>query len=718
VQTQLALEGLRQSMRSVTRPYLLPLLGFVMVTAAVFAPLVTHLSSGVLRGPTDGAQVIRQLWLLQRLDESPFTADRDPLLGAPEGVPLSPAIDLAQPLQPAAGWSGSYIVGEATAFNLFLLAGFVLTALATYILLTRLKLQPLAAFFGALVVAFNPWMVERALEGHAAFVHAWPLVLVVGALTALHLTRSPRNAALAGAALALCFLTAAYFGLLAALVAVVFLGVILIQTNGRVERLWVTSLMSIGALTALVLLLPAAIAYTRNRQSVDAVAGHSSDELASYSATISSYLRPSAQHPILGTLGIDTVVGSGNGERVLYFGFATLALAALGTVMLLRRPSPIKEKGLRFVLAGMAVLAPVAFTFSMPPNVVLGGVEIPLPSALLGEVTSFYRVYARFGLLFGIAIAFLATAAIGVLLKGPRRHIVVGAVGMMLVLFELLPGVVPVWSPAPRAQDRWLLQQPAGIVANYPMPTDKVQALELALEEQFLQRFHAHPLFTLISGGTGGTREHAIRIVTRYVTTPETPGILAAEGVKYVFLHDDVYRKQGEEPPPVPEGFRLAGRFGGVRLLELEHDVAPVDVDAVLEQQAAAIAAVQGLANPHVELGAGLSTPLAQPAGGWRRLDREGSLRLESTDVRVKRALLLMNVMSPEGPQTIRAIAPSGEVVSELAVGREQATIALGPLSIAREAMPLRLRVTQPLLIASPSAQALADFSVSLRERR
>ena len=484
---------------------LLALAGYVALTCAIFAPLVADLSSGVLRGPTDGAQVIRSVWLFDQLGESPFTADRDPFVGAPEGVPLSPALNYAQPLQPGAVWLLSRALGDAAAFNVFVLAGFVLTAFAAYLLLRWLKLHPGAAFFGGALVAFNPWMIERALEGHAAFVHAWPLMLLLGALVAQHETRTPSMAALSGVAVGLSFLTAAYMGLLATLIAVTFLVTTFVLTHSRTERLWVFSLACVMLGTAALFLLPAGVSYLWDGDSVRTIASHSANELGSASVrqTLSFYVRPSAQHPVLGSLGIEPRLGTGNSEGVLYFGFTTIALAAIAGLMLFRRRSPIQSARARFALIGAVVLVPVAFVFSLPPRVELGGVELPLPSALLAELTTFYRVYARFGLVAGIAVALLAAAAVHLLLRRPGIPYLAFA-AIALVAFELFPGRVPVWSPSDREHDRWLSDQPAGIVANYPMPTDQDPALELALQEQFRQRSHGQPLFTLLGPGLAG----------------------------------------------------------------------------------------------------------------------------------------------------------------------------------------------------------------------
>ncbi len=64
-------------------------------------------------------------------------------------------------------------MGLTAAENTFLLSGFVLTGFAVYLLLDRLGLDPLASIYAGYVVAFNPWMIERAYAGHHGYMHAW-----------------------------------------------------------------------------------------------------------------------------------------------------------------------------------------------------------------------------------------------------------------------------------------------------------------------------------------------------------------------------------------------------------------------------------------------------------------------------------------------------------------------------------------------------------------
>ena len=205
--------------------------------------------------------------------------------------------------------------------------------------------------------------------------------------------------------------------------------------------------------------------------------------------------------------------------------------------------------------------------------------DIPMPSYLIGEITTFWRVFARFGLLVTFALAALAAFALTVLIRRYRHGLAVAVAACALVVVEYFSGFAPTYSFAnPDPWVGWLKQQPRGIVAHYPLPTDKAPALDLVAQTYYLQRLHEHPMFSIFGSGSGGTREEAIRLVSRYIDDPVTPGVLKAEGVNYILVHDDVYRQEGKEPPPVPPSFEHVATFGNVRALRLADGVQPADL--------------------------------------------------------------------------------------------------------------------------------------------
>lgn len=579
---------------------------FTAVTLAWLAPLVPHLNTHVLVGPSDATNGLRMYWAMIESGHTPWTFHHDPLNGAPEGYPHPAPVAIAQPIQPAF-FVLLYPLGLVTALNLFIVTGFIATGVAGYSLGTRLRFGFLPSLLLGYIVAFNPWMFRRAFDGHLAFVHGWVLVLVIVASLALVERESIRAALALGASLGLSFWMASYYGLLASLPVGIALVIALARARDLAQRLWWCTLACVTAGTTLAFLLPGAISYFAERDKVNQALDNPLEQLQSRGAELGSYLLPAEGNPVIGSI-TRQVAPLGLDERMVFFGYSTMLLAAAAVFVAVRRRdifSPLQRRAILF--AGL--LVPLAILWSLPRLVHVAGLAIPSPAYLGGEITSFYRFYVRFGYMAGIGFAILAAAMLSVMLR--RRAYALAALAVVLCAIELIPGRITTWD-AGRAPvyDEWLARQPKGIVAHYPMYTDQQPALDLARLEHYFQRFHGQPQFTIFGSGYGLTREHAIRVLARYVTDPVTPGILAAERVRYVVLHDDVYRAQGEQPPQLSSPtFVERARFPNVRIYEVESD--PVDLDRTLLDNAAAIGLTQGLESGDVTFGSGFE-PVAE----------------------------------------------------------------------------------------------------------
>jgi hypothetical protein len=696
---------------------------FVLITLAWFLPLARHLNSAVLAGPSDATNVIRDYWAIDAQHSNPFQIRHDYLNGAPEGFPRPPAVQIAQPFQPAFVWAVKDVVGITAALNLFLLLGFVATAFATFLLLSSLELSFLPSLFGAYVVAFNPWMFERAFDGHVGLVHGWMFILVIAA--ALKLQREPtlRRAAVLGAAWGLSFSLSAYFGLLAALIVLVSYCLHLLSQREMAARLWTCTLACVSLGVVAVFLLPGAYAYWHDRTTVNRTLGNPVTELQTLrGASLASYLLPDDGHPIFGGITRRRLVG-GSDERTVFFGLTTLVLAAAGMFLLRRRPRLFSDRQ-RAAMRLAAVLTPAAFIFSLPRLVDLGPVSVPTPGYFISQVTSFYRFYVRFGYIAGIGLAILAAC---VLHHMTRRRAALAAAALALVAFELLPGSISTWNAArPPAHDRWLASRPAGTVANYPLATDNQLALDLAQSEFYFQRFHGHPLYTAVGAGFGRTREEAIRILSRYVDAPLTPGVLAAEHVRYVLVHDDIYRQLGTTPPRVGSHYRYLATLGGVRAYELHAQ--PLNLDRLLANHAFEVAQVQGLRQPSAELGPGFHGPERDSKGReFRWLIQDGRLRVDTAHTDGSRFDVVAQAFSAHFPRRLQLVL-DGRVLAETPVSVLQKTVTLGPVELPKGVLELELRAIpgpRPLgggdprvasIYLSPIVLPLADYSTSLRE--
>src|SRR5262249_11888610 len=165
-----------------------------------------------------------------------------------------------------------------------------------------------------------------------------------------------------------------------------------------------------------------------------------------------------------------------------------VALAIVGFVLVLRRNAlTTRTPLLRYFLVCITVLLPVAFIWSMKAKTSILGVDVPMPSYFAGHITTFWRVYARFGVLVLFACGVLAALVIPWLLRLRRPW----ATGLVVLAFAAIfvehavsiPTIYKLTPPPAWAQ--WLKQQPFGSVANYPLPTDKPQALKLLAESYY-----------------------------------------------------------------------------------------------------------------------------------------------------------------------------------------------------------------------------------------
>jgi hypothetical protein len=623
-------------------------------------------------------------------------------------------------VQPLFTWLWTPLLGLVGSLNLFLLLGFPLTALTAFVFLDWLDLGLLPSLFGAYVVAFNPWTFDQALAGAPAFVHGWCLVLLLWSLVRMQRDRSLRAAALAGAAYALCFLVAAYFGLIGAAIVAAFIVLELVRDRSRKGIAGVLRRIGVMAAVTAAPLLPAVVVFAAEFSTASRQLNNPLIETVRFATDpFASYFLPSPHSPFLGSLG-NRRPGEPLSDKVYFFGYTTLILAAAGIGLLVRGAGVVRRRT-RDATVLAAVCLPLAYVSSLPRHVHVFGVAIPTTSWFVGHVTSFYRVYARFGFVVGIALAVLAAFALASLMRSTRGALF-GAILTALMVFELLPGSVsPSAANSAPAYDRWLATQPQGIVAHYPMPTDSSIALRLAGSEYHATRFSGQPLFTLFGAGIGETREEAVRILARYLDDPETTGILAAEHVRYVVVHDALYRAEGRPVPNIPAALHFVRRFGDTRIFVIPSDVQPVDIDHSLEARAAEVASVEGLGRPTLTYDSSFHLVATQGGGaGWHTLTGAGTISFRNDNVRLRRASWSLDAISSQKPRTLDFVDERGNVLQKVTVGTGVTSVLLGPFPTPPGKTDYELRTEDHArkgwdVVISPGVlQPLADYSVSL----
>ena len=668
-----------------TRRYAAATAFFVGVTVVWLLPLVLGLETRVLGGASDATNGLRHYWAAERQGENPFTFRHDSLIGAPEGVANSSAIAVANAVQPAFIWLVKGALGFFGAWNLLLVIGFVLTGTVTFVLLDRMGLHWLPSIFGSYVFAFSPHQFEKAYAGHAALVQTWVIPLLLLMLLRLRRRRTLPAAAIAGLVLGATFYVNSYYGLFGLFVVAVFLLVELFFVRGWSQRLWVFTMANTMAAGCLAVLVPALAAYVKDADRSSLVFQRSIDDLQLFGAAPLAYIVPSERHPVFGDLVAGLWAQNDTrhfAEPTLFYGYVTFVLALVAFVLWARGNPFFHAHGRSFLVAFASLLVPVALVTSLPRLVDVLGVSIPMPAYLIGEVTTSWRVFARFGVLVGFGLVLLAAMALQILVR--RRHgLWLGLAIAGVAAFELAPGPpTRTWAVnEPPAHVAWLARHPGGIVAHYPMLTDQAAEDRMEGYEYYFQVQHKHPLFWHYGFVRPDSREEAIRMIAKFPTAEATPGVLAAERVRYVVLHDDIYCEAGEFPPVLSDGLRLVAQFPGTRIFTVQSG--PLSIDEELRRYAFDGALARG-ALP-VEVGRnpfGFYDAERYKGETGRWLHRTAELVVDNPNPAGFTFQLSMTAFSAFRPRTLLVVGAQGRVLARERVETFAKDFTLGPFAL------------------------------------
>ncbi len=672
---------------------------FTLVFAIFFHSVVLHPGERLPCCVSDGSSTIRDLWVERAQHDNPLSFTIDRFDGAPEGRPRSTATVFANSgLQTGFVWELGGALGDVGAFNLFLALGLIGSAIAMFALLRALGCTIVASIFGGYVLGFSPYALERAYAGHLGLLQNWVLVLVVAAMIRLGARRTLATGALAGAAIGLAFWVTAYQGLFASLIALAFVAVDVLRVHGGRERLRSLGLLAVAYGVAVVILTPIFALYVRERSTVQAATARATSDLYTFAARISDYIVPSPRNPLFHW--VRGAFRHGLTEHSLFIGYLTFALAITGIALLAGHDAWLRssERRARTAMA-MVVLAASALLLSLPPSYRLGGLRVPMPSTLLGQFTTNWRVYSRFGELAGFAFVVLAAVALSALARRPGRGWrYLGPVALLVTIVELFPGNVgsfdtrhgPPWV-------EWLAAQPRGIVATYPTSLQSGPALNVSFDQLSYQAIDHDPGFEIVGQSflEARSRRQAIRTLAMNVGGPLTANILATEGVRYVVVADDAYRAEGLHPPTLdPHRYTLLRRVGDVRIYSVH--APPVDLEAAIEAHQPEIAQIQGglLPPPSVTLGGGFNAPepFNGATGSW--MIQDGVIRIENHDVTPLRVVISAVAFSNGQPRTVRLLDSAGRVVSTVIVPGYATPVHFAPVDIGTGTTTFRLEAS------------------------
>jgi hypothetical protein len=654
---------------------------YALALVVPFHAVIAHPGSRLV-GLGDGTGTLRNYWAASLQHRSPFDLHHDTTLGAPEGTAMVPADVLSNGgLETAFVWEAKGALGLVGAYNAFLLLGFFATGIAMFAFLSRLGCTFGASLLGGYVFGFCPYALEHVYAGQLGFAHNWVLVLIAALMLRLRRTQAWHDAVAAGAAVAVAFYLSAYEGLVASILVFAFALVDAVRAPDRRLRMRRSGRSAGVYVVAILALTPILALYAQERSAVNESLVRNVDATSKFGAAFGAYFLPSPRNPLdpswLARLHSVNLI-----EETLFFGYAAWALALVAAVLVARSETGfLTSEGRRHAALCLLALVPVAFLMSLPPHETLAGLSIPTPPRLIQYFTTYWRAYARVGVDVGFAVAALAALALTVLSRQRgRRWRLFTPVAALVIFLELFPGNVDAFdADALPGWVTWLRSHPGGIVATYPW----VSFGEEFNKDMWYQVYDGHPRF--VSEDPTGP-DGAIRLLARDFWRPITARVLAAEGVRYVVVHEDA-----GGPARTESGqYALVEQSGGVRIYRV--DAKPIDLTRALRANAVELASLQGLQSVFSYV-SGFNTAEQFNGQTSRWMIQDGELEVNSNQP--AQITLRGSAFSNSRPRLLMLEAPSGQVLARQTIPASAVEIRFGPFLVPSGTTRLRL-VAQP----------------------
>jgi hypothetical protein len=571
-------------------------------------PLAAHLRTAVLGPPGDNLEYVWKLWwfreaLLVR-HVSPFF---NPDIFYPFGYPV--ALSETTLVHTLLGLPLTALWGEVVAYNVMVLASFVLSGYGVFLLCRQLGTSAWGGLVAGAAFAFCPYRLSHLGAGHLPLMGTGWIALLFLALER-HIARpTVGRGALVGLAYALLGLSSWYYAAMIGLVAALYLA---LRARPWREVLWRGRLwlgLLVGGAVAAVLLAPAAWPTLQLYRQGLVRYGASLAFVDRWSASPADFLWPNAMHSLWGgalTRGYYQNIN----ENLLYLGWVALALAGLGAFWQRRRIStramvwlgalavllamgttlhwagqPVRlsvgpalqqfyERGM-FALTGKWALNKVSSSSMRQP----GSIVLPLPTLLLYlfvPLMNAMRVWTRFGIVAMLVVSVLAAWGVDALRARLRSAVGRSAMALGLLLLVLVDFSVASYpygytQVAPQPLDLWLAQQPdGGAVIHYPLAKTWYGWL------LYPNRVHGHPLAYGYGTFAPDSYVQATQVLAAWPSEASLQQ-MQAWGIRYVAMGVRSYGAQWPEVqrrladlPVTPAGVWYdAPRWAGDRLLHL-----------------------------------------------------------------------------------------------------------------------------------------------------
>jgi hypothetical protein len=476
------------------------------ITAIVLSRQILHLFSVPDRGDPLFS-MWRMAWVQHQL-----AADPPHLFDANIFYPLRATLTYSDAiiLPAVAAWPLAWIgLHPVVAYNLVLLASFVLSGFAAYLLVRALDWGRTAAWIAAVAFMLSPFRMNHLSHLELQMTMWMPLVLL--AVVRLLQTGELKYAAALAGALAAQWYSSMYYGLFLSLYALVFAAVLIVAWKVPLRRAGLT--IAAGAIAGIIV-LPLGLAYARSQP---ARGVRQVESITEFSATPSDYLRPGVATPAYRRF-LPRVV---HAERALFPGVVSLVLLIAGLW------PPFSASRVAILGAGL-----VAFDGSLG----LHGVLYPFLYEAAFPFQSI-RVPARFGMLVMLTIAVVGGYGAARLLSrvtnaGARAACLAVLTACLLVDAWPRYDTLPMWDGPPSIYAS--LPAPA-VLFEFPVHPEPDRFAE-NLPYMYFSIWHWRPMVNGYSGFN--PREYAATLEgTRGFPAAPALDYLRGAGVTHVAVH-------------------------------------------------------------------------------------------------------------------------------------------------------------------------------------
>jgi hypothetical protein len=482
-------------------------LGFSVLVLALMWPQVRQLRSvSDLGDPL--FSIWRLAWVAHQLPRNPlglFDANQF----YPERLTLTYSDSLIVPALMAAPlfWMG---VHPVVVYNLLLLASFVLSGVAMFLLVRALTGRVDAGIISGILFALYPYRFEHYSHLELLMTMWMPL-----ALWGLHRTLASGrlgDGLWTGLAFALQTLSSLYYGCFLA-VYMAILGAVLWIGHGYPRR--PLRALAAGAVLAAVLIAPVASQYIASRPMMG---NRDRGTIEFYSAVGPDYLQPTHRS----RLYRDWADEGARPERELFPRLAPVILSGIALW------PPLSVARIGYTLAFLVAMDG-SFGFNGPTFTSLHAVLAPFKGL---------RVPARFSLLAGMTLTILAGYGAARLLgRWPRQQLVLAGALVALTIAEALP-ILPlqrVWDRPPAIYASIAGDDPPAVLAEFPMPAD-IYRSDFDARYLYFSTFHWQ---NLVNGNSGFFPPSYFELLANAHDFPNDAALsyLRSRGVQFVTIH-------------------------------------------------------------------------------------------------------------------------------------------------------------------------------------